>query len=115
MKAALQQAIKTAFNQMGNLKIYATLKRKVGSDFDPSMGKEVPVYEEHDVEIFVSSFDKRVVDGITVSLQDQKILLPAHQIDFQPVPEDDLIIIDGKTHALEMVQSKFGEMFVLKI
>jgi hypothetical protein len=41
--------------------------------------------------------------------------LPANQIDFTPEAGKDYLIIDGTSHGIEMVQSKFGELFILKI
>lgn len=115
MKAAIRQVIKTAFQQLGNLKKQVTYKRLTGETYNNATGKYVNTYSEIPVNVFISYFDKSVVDNLTISLDDRKVYLPAYQINFEPKAGDDSIIIDGQTFAIEAVQNKFGELYVLKI
>ncbi len=115
MKTAIRQSIKSAFSAMGDLKKNAKVKHLTGQEWDDGSGKYVNTYEQIPVEVYLSSFDKSVIDGVTIHIDDVKVLLPAHQIDFVPKIEDDSLIIDGKTYGIEMVQNKFDELYVLKI
>src|SRR6056297_1482745 len=115
MRTAIRQNIKSAFKQMADLKKKAKIKHLTGSEWDDATGKYVNTYDERPVEVYVTNFDKAVVDGLNITLNDVKVLLPAHQINFTPKIEDDFLIMDGKTYGLEMVQNKFDELFILKI
>jgi hypothetical protein len=115
MKSQIRQMINSVFKQIGDLKVDAVLKHETGSVFDASEGEHVKTYSETPVEVFINSFDSKAVDNLIINFDDKKVLLPASQIDFTPKAGKDYLIIDGTSHGIEMVQSKFGELFILKI
>ena len=115
MKSQLKRYIRQSFKQMGDLVSPAVYKREEGREFNNESGMMETTYSFHDVNIGITEFDRFELLTSTILPGDMKILLPAEQINFTPIPAKDSLIIDGTERILDTVQDKHGVMWILKI